>query len=100
MKIKITKSFERELKRLAKKHFSIRILKPCIKAIIEQDSQILHKIKDHALKGQWQGYREFHPSRYGNYGKTYDNWIVIYKLDHSQLVLLLVTTGSHQILDK
>ncbi|MCT3432178.1 type II toxin-antitoxin system mRNA interferase toxin, RelE/StbE family, partial [Lactobacillus helveticus] len=41
-----------------------------------------------------------HPARYGNYGKNYDNWIVIYQLDHDELILLLVATGSHEILNQ
>ena len=100
MQIKQTKTFERELKRLAKKHFPITILKPCLKAVVEQDVLVLKRIKDHALKGNWQGYREFHPARYKNYGKNYDNWIVIYQLDHNELVLLLIATGSHEILNQ
>lgn len=100
MKIKQTPSFERQLKKLAKKHFPIEALKPCLKAIVEQNSGTLKQIKDHALKGKWKGYREFHPIRYGNYGKNYDGWIVIYKLDHKELILLLVATGSHNILDQ
>ncbi|MGA3275927.1 type II toxin-antitoxin system mRNA interferase toxin, RelE/StbE family [Lactiplantibacillus pentosus] len=61
---------------------------------------VLKQIKDHAFKGNWRGYREFHPARYGNYGKNYDNWIVIYQLDHDELILLLVATGSHEILNQ
>jgi mRNA interferase YafQ len=48
MQIKQTKSFERELKKLVKKHFPITVLKPCLKAIMEQDTLILKRIKDHA----------------------------------------------------
>ncbi|WP_124976399.1 type II toxin-antitoxin system RelE/ParE family toxin [Ligilactobacillus salitolerans] len=98
MKIKATKAFERELKRLNKKQYPIKVLKPCLAAIIAQDRQTLKQIKDHALQGKWHGYREFHPARYGSYGKQYDGWIVVYKLDHEELVLLLVTTGPHEIL--
>ncbi len=29
-----------------------------------------------------------------------DNWIVIYQLDHDELILLLVATGSHEILNQ
>ena len=71
MQIKQTKSFERELKKLVKKHFPITVLKPCLKAIVKQDVLVLKQIKDHALKGNWRGYREFHPARYGNYGKKF-----------------------------
>ena len=88
MQIKQTKSFERELKKLVKKHFPITVLKPCLEAIVEQDVLVLKQIKDHALKGNWRGYREFHPARYGNYGKNYDNWIVIYQLDHDESTFL------------
>lgn len=41
-------------------------------------------------------YREFHPAKCGNYVKAYDNWIVIYHLEHDELV---VATGTHEILD-
>ncbi|KRN83183.1 RelE [Ligilactobacillus acidipiscis] len=64
MKIKATKAFERELKKLKKKHFPIEILKPCVAAIVAQDQATLKRIKDHALQGKWHGYREFHPARY------------------------------------
>ncbi|KRM94683.1 type II toxin-antitoxin system YafQ family toxin [Loigolactobacillus rennini] len=98
MKIKQTKKFKRELKKLAKKHFPVKVLIPCLKAIIEQDKPSLIKIKDHALTGSWSDYREFHPARYGNYGKAFDNWIVVYKINQDELILLLVTTGNHDIL--
>lgn len=50
MKIKATKAFERELKKLKKKHFPIEILKPCVAAIVAQDQATLKRIKDHAYK--------------------------------------------------
>ena len=84
MQIKQTKSFERELKKLVKKHYPITVLKPCLIAILEQDLLVLKQIKDHALKGNRRGYREFHPDRYRIYGKNYHNSIVIYQLDHHE----------------
>ena len=98
MKIKRTKLFEKELKKLKKKHYPIQAIEPCLSAILNKDTNTLKKIKDHSLKGNWQGYREFHPSRYGNYDNNFDSWIVIYKLDNDELVLLLVSTGNHDIL--
>ncbi|MFB9769032.1 type II toxin-antitoxin system YafQ family toxin [Lactiplantibacillus modestisalitolerans] len=100
MKIKQTASFERQLKKLAKKHFPVVVLKACVKAIIERDDAVLKRIKDHALNGKWHGYREFHPARYGHYGKAYDGWIVIYRLERDELILLLVATGSHEVLNQ
>lgn len=69
-------------------------------AIIEQDTVILKRLKDHALKRSWHGYREFRLARYGNYGNSYDNWVGIYCLNRNELVLLLVATGSHEVLNK
>lgn len=97
--IKQTSSFIRNLKRLKKKHFPIELIKGCVIAILENDEKVLTKIKDHSLKGKWQGYREFHPSRYGNYGKAFDNWIVIYKYKNDEFLFILVDVGSHEILN-
>lgn len=100
MKIKQNASFERQLKKLAKKHFPVVGLKSCLKAIIEHDDAVLKRIKDRALKGKWHVYREFHPARYGHYSKAYDGWIVIYCLEKDELILLLVATGSYGVLNQ
>ncbi|KRN99084.1 type II toxin-antitoxin system YafQ family toxin [Companilactobacillus kimchiensis] len=98
VKIKQTKSFTRNFKKLEKKHFPVSLIRNCVIAIISGDKKTLVKIKDHNLKGGWNGYREFHPARYGNYGASYDGWIVIYKYDHGELILTLVSTEDHDIL--
>lgn len=100
MKIKSTPSFKRELKQLAKKHYPINLLNDCLKAIANNDKPTLQKIKDHALTGKWKGYREFHPSRISSNKNQYDGWIVIYKFEENQLILVLVATGNHSILNK
>ncbi|KRN28193.1 hypothetical protein IV38_GL001646 [Lactobacillus selangorensis] len=85
---------------MAKKHYPITILGPCVNAIVEQDAIILNKIKDHALKGEWQGYREFHPARYEAGRHSYDGWIVVYRIDKNVLVLTLVATGNHDLFNR
>ncbi|GEO65229.1 hypothetical protein [Companilactobacillus nantensis] len=37
---------------------------------------------------------------YGSYGRTYDNWDAIYKLNNDELILILVATGTHEIFDQ
>ncbi|MFD2020568.1 type II toxin-antitoxin system YafQ family toxin [Ligilactobacillus acidipiscis] len=54
-------------------------------------------MKDHALQGKWHGYREFHPARYMVITEKIMGWIVVYRIDHTELILLLVTTGPHEI---
>ena len=97
MQIKQTKSFERELKKLVKKHFPIAVLKPCLEAIVEQDVLVLKQIKDHALKGNWRGYREFH-LRDTPKNKTpseTNDVLVVYTIDKDELVLTGILVGSH-----
>ena len=98
VKIQQTKSFTRSFNKLKRKHYPVDLIKECIISILKGDENTLHKIKDHSLSGNWTGYREFHPARYSGFGKSYDNWIVIYKYDGDELILTLVSTGNHNIL--
>ncbi|MFC6290124.1 type II toxin-antitoxin system YafQ family toxin [Levilactobacillus angrenensis] len=74
------------------------LIATCIQAIITDDDAVKKRIHDHALQGQWKGFREFHPARLQNHGGHYDGWIVIYQLNRDFLTLTLVTTGSHEVL--
>lgn len=44
------------------------------------------KNKDHQLSGSWQGFRECHIE---------PDWLLIYRLDNSELILFATSTGSH-----
>jgi len=44
------------------------------------------KYKDHDLKGNWSGYRECH---------ILPDWLLVYKYNNDDLILLLTRTGSH-----
>ncbi|WP_203652163.1 type II toxin-antitoxin system mRNA interferase toxin, RelE/StbE family [Secundilactobacillus yichangensis] len=99
MKIKGLPTFKREFKKLKKKHYPVELVSLCLHAIDEQDAEILTQIDDHALHGNWAGYREFHPARYkSKFKREYDQWIVIYRIEHEELVLVLVATGDHSLL--
>lgn len=100
MKIKTTSAFERQLRKLARKHYPISLIKECLKAIVERDVTTLRKIKDHELEGNWKGFREFHPARIGKQGRQLDGWIVIYQIEKETITLTLVATGDHEILER
>lgn len=52
-----------------------------------QDLDFLRtKYKDHALKGNWRGYREIHVE---------GDWLVIYRVERDELTLVLTRTGTH-----
>ena len=44
------------------------------------------KYKDHALSGDWAGYRECHIE---------NDWLLIYTIDEGELILFASRTGAH-----
>lgn len=98
MKYRAVPRFKRSYKRLKKKHYPVELIMYCLGAIIENDEDVMQRIKVHALNGTWKGYSEFHSGRYSNVGRDYDNWIVVYRVDNEELVLVLIDTGQHDIL--
>ncbi len=44
------------------------------------------KYRDHALVGDYVGFRECH---------ILPDWLLIYMIDHGQLILTVTRTGSH-----
>ena len=47
---------------------------------------LLPRHDDHALTGNWKGFRECHIE---------PDWLLIYKIDNNVLVLTLTRTGTH-----
>lgn len=89
MKIRVTPQCRRDLKRIKKKHYSLADFEKVVELIVIQDTQILmQKYKDHALKGNWLGFRECHIK---------SDWLLIYKVnrDKNLVELVLTRTGSH-----
>ena len=78
--------FERDVKRLKKKHYDLSKLDIAIQAVFSMDDAKLAQLRDHALKGNWQGYRELHVD---------SDWLLIYRICNDELELLLTRTGSH-----
>ena len=81
--------FERDVKRLRKKHFDMARLQDAITALFEEDETTLIRLRDHALKGNWRGYRELHIDA---------DWLLIYQIERDELELILVRSGSHDSL--
>ena len=42
--------------------------------------------RDHALSGNWSGYRECHVA---------PDWLLIYRIDSKEPVIILTRTGTH-----
>ena len=58
-----------------------------IEAIVEGNHDLLvSRYRDHALTGDWAGYRELHVT---------GDWLLVYFIDDGGLVLVLTRTATH-----
>lgn len=83
--IKPTTKFQKDLKLVAKRGYKIELLTEVIKKIAAGET-LDEKYKDHPLKGNYSGCRECHIT---------PDWLLIYELANSELILYLTRTGTH-----
>jgi mRNA interferase YafQ len=87
LEIAYTPAFKSDYKQLKKKHFDMVKLDKAIRALAAQDKESLMKrYRDHALKGNWKGYREIHVEK---------DLLIVYRIDKRDIVLTLVRAGTH-----
>lgn len=89
MKIRLTPKCERDLKKLKKKHYDLESFQTVVEHIVNGDLETLFRVyKDHALKGNWQGFRECHIE---------SDWLLIYRInkDDNLCEVVLTRSGSH-----
>lgn len=82
--IKSTK-FKRDCKAAAKSGLDLEKLELVVR-LLAADVALPPKNRDHALTGNWRGYRECHVG---------PDWLLVYAKDEGALELVLVRTGSH-----
>ncbi len=80
-----TARFKKDYKLALKRHLNIRLLDDVVRALAK-DEILPEKYKDHALIGDYAGYRECH---------IQPDWLLVYRLEDDVLVLTLFRTGSH-----
>lgn len=80
-----TTQFKKDYKTAVKRGYDILPFKKVI-AMLAAGQQLEPKYRDHSLSGNYAGDRECHV-------KT--DWLLVYKITESALVLTLYRTGSH-----
>ena len=80
-----TSAFKRDYKRALKRHLPIKKLQTVV-AKLANGEPLPPANRDHALTGNWANHRECHIA---------PNWLLIYQLKESVLVLELTRTGTH-----
>ena len=78
-----TSTFKKEYKKMVKRNYNISLLEKIVEKLPEKN-------KDHALSGNWKGYRECHIE---------PDWLLVYKIYEDKLILSLSKTGTHSDLN-
>ena len=87
--VKDTNQFKRDYRLAKKRGQNIQLLKSII-VKLANNTPLPEKNQDHALTGDWKGFRECHVT---------PNWLLVYKKECDILVLTLTRLGSHSDLN-
>lgn len=83
--VKYSGKFKKGLKVAVKRGLDISLLENVVETL-KSGTSLDTKYKDHALKGEWSGFRECH---------IQPDWLLIYLVENDILTLTLVDTGTH-----
>ena len=85
LKIKYHNTFKKEYKLMKKRGLDITKLDTVIE-MLSNEVILPIEYNDHALRGNYKGYRECH---------IQPDWLLIYKIENEILTLTLSRTGTH-----
>lgn len=80
-----TTGFRKDYKRIKKRGYDMSLLEAVLTELLEQ-STLDARYKDHALSGNYIGFRECH---------IQSDWLLIYMISESELILTASRTGTH-----
>ena len=85
LKIRYHNSFKKDYKRIKKRGRDTDKLKYVVEQL-SNEKTLEDKYRDHELTGNYKGFRECHIE---------SDWLLIYKVENDELVLVLSRTGIH-----
>ena len=85
LNLRYSNKFKKDYKLIQKRGYKVDKLKEVI-IILREQKALPEKYKDHALIGNYVGYRECHIE---------PDWLLIYKIENNELLLILSRTGTH-----
>lgn len=83
--LRTTDKFRTDYKLAKKRGLPMEELEIVLQTLLEE-RPLEKKHRDHALSGNYIGFRECH---------IRPNWLLIYTIDHGNLILTAARTGSH-----
>ncbi len=90
LEVRYTKKFNKDSKLIVKRGYNIQKLKNVI-LMLQRGEPLPQQYQDHALVGNYVGYRECHIE---------PDWLLVYKIENDTLTLVLLRTGTHSDLFK
>ena len=85
LNVEYTGKFKRDLKLCKRRNKNLKSLQKVMK-LIEAEKSLPAKLKDHALSGNWSGFRDLHIE---------PDWLLIYKLIPKKKSVIFVRSGTH-----
>jgi mRNA interferase YafQ len=80
-----TTQFRKDYKLAKKRGYDLKLLEQVIDVLLS-GSSLPQKNRDHALHGNYEGFRECH---------VQPDWLLIYAIDNGRLILTASRTGTH-----
>lgn len=88
--LKTTAQFRRDYKLMKKRGYQMDLLEVVLEALLRK-KPLAEKHRDHALVGNYTGFRECH---------ILPDWLLIYQIDSEMFLLVASRTGTHSDLLK
>lgn len=85
LKVVLSNQFKKDLKIAQKRGLDIYLLTKVVNKLANEEN-LPPQNKDHNLIGEYAGYRECH---------VQPDWLLVYKIEKSELLLFLFRTGTH-----
>ena len=83
--VKFTAAYKKSYKLMKKRGLDLSLLDEVVD-LLRQGKRLNEKYRDHALSGNFAGFRECH---------IQPDWLLVYLIENDVLTLTLVDTGSH-----
>ena len=81
----LSNRFKKDLKLISKRGYDLGLLDAVVEKLAS-GVQLEEKYRDHSLTGHYVGFRECH---------ILPDWLLIYRIEESEIILFLSRTGSH-----
>lgn len=85
LELVVTGQFRKDYKRVKKRGYDMKLLKEVIE-LLQNEQALSERHRDHALVGNYAGFRECH---------ILPDWLLIYAKDREKLILTASRTGTH-----